>query len=178
MKKLHKILNKLFELNICPEYSDPHFDLSVDWQTLPMGIDPKHGFLKPDRAKRKRWQIENFIYLASNFLNSSKIVVDFCSGSGHLSIPMAYMFSDCHFILVERNPFPVEIGKNRIKESGLKNIEIFNGNIQDFHGKFDLGIALHACGEATDLVQEKCIENDAPYILCPCDIGYIQNSRL
>lgn len=178
MKKLQKILNKLFELGISPEYSDPHFDLSIDWQNLPNGIDPMYGFLKPDRAKRKRWQIENFVYLAKKYLNGHKTIVDFCSGSGHLSIPMAYIFQDCYFLLVEKNPIPVEIGIKRIRESGLKNIEIFNENIQDFHEKFDLGIALHACGEATDLAQKKCIENDAPYILCPCDIGYIQNSQL
>ncbi len=178
MKKLQKILNKLLELDISPQYSDPHFDLNIDWQNLPDGIDPTYGFLKPDRAKRKRWQIENFVYIAKNYLDGHKIVVDFCSGSGHLSIPMAYLFPDCHFLLVERNPIPVEIGMKRIKNSGLKNIEIFNENIVDFHEKFDLGIALHACGEATDLAQEKCIQNSTPYILCPCDIGYIQNSQL
>ncbi|HGJ65422.1 TPA: methyltransferase domain-containing protein, partial [bacterium] len=108
----------------------------------------------------------------------NEIIVDFGSGSGHLSFPLAYLFPNCHFILIEKNPYPIEIGKKRIANSGLKNIEFFNGYIQDFHKKFDFGIAIHACGEATDLAQIRCFENNAPYILCPCDIGYIQNSSL
>ena len=178
MKKIHLILEKLFRSGIYPEYSDPNFGSCIKWDCLPEGVDPSSGFLNTDRAKRKRWQIDNFIFLAREFLDDNMTVVDFCSGSGHLSLPIAYLYPNCRFILVERNPVPVAIGKKRIKDSGLSNVELFNGYIQDFDMKFDLGIALHACGEATDLVQIRCLENDAAYILCPCDIGYIQNSSL
>jgi len=178
MKKLHRILEKLSDKGFYPEYSDPHFSLSLDWKQMPRGVDPASGFLKEDRARRKRWQVENFTQLAESLLEGDEVVVDFCSGSGHLSLPLAYKFPNCHFILVERNPIPLEIGRKRIEDSGLKNVEIYNGYIQDFRREFDLGVALHACGDATDLAQIKCLENNASYILCPCDIGYIQNSTL
>lgn len=174
-KKVQRILEKLSERGLYPEYSGLDFDLRLDWEHMPKGIDPIWGFLSEDRAKRKRRQVENFIQLALSLLEGGEVVVDFCSGSGHLSLPMAYMFPKCHFILVERNPIPLEIGKRRIKDSGLKNVELFNGYIQNFQSGFDLGVALHACGEATDLAQIRCLENNATYILCPCDIGYIQN---
>lgn len=177
-KTIQKILEKLSEQGYHPKYSDPRFSLKMDWERLSKGIDPSSGFLKGRRLKGKRAQVENFIQLAELLLNGGEVVVDFCSGSGHLSIPMAHRFPDCYFILVERNHVPLEIGKKRIKDSGLRNIELCNSYIQDFQRDFDLGVALHACGEATDLAQIKCLEKGAAYIMCPCDIGFIQNSEL
>ena len=177
-KTIHKILEKLSEEGLSPEYFDPHFSLKLDWEQMPEGVDPSFGFLKEKRLRGKRWQVENLIQLAESLLKGGEVVVDFCSGSGHLSIPMAYRFPDCHFVLVERNHVPVEIGKKRVEDSGLRNIEFCNSYIQDFHRDFSLGVALHACGEATDLAQMKCLEKGASYIMCPCDIGFLQNSEL
>ena len=122
-KTIQKILEKLSEEGLTPEYSDPHFHLKLDWEQMPEGVDPSSGFLKEKRLQGKRWQVENCIQLAESLLKGGQVIVDFCSGSGHLSIPMAYRFPDCHFILVERNPVPVEIGNKRVKDSGLMNIE-------------------------------------------------------
>ena len=177
-KTIQKILEKLSEEGLSPEYSDPYFSLKLDWEQMPEGVDPSFGFLKEKRLRGKRWQVENLIQLAESLLKGGEVVVDFCSGSGHLSIPMAYRFPDCHFVLVERNHVPVEIGKKRVADSGLRNIEFYNCYIQDFHRDFQLGVALHACGEATDLAHIKCLEKDAAYIMCPCDIGFLQNSEL
>jgi methyltransferase family protein len=177
-KTIQKILEKLSEEGLTPEYSDPNFHLKLDWEQMPEGVDPSSGFLKEKRLRGKRWQVENCIQLSELLLKGGEVIVDFCSGSGHLSIPMAYRFPDCHFILVERNPVPVEIGNKRVKDSGLTNIEFCNSYIQDFQRDFDMGIALHACGEATDLAHIKCLEKDAAYVMCPCDIGFLQNSKL
>ena len=163
-KTIQKILEKLSEAGLSPEYSARRFDLTLDWERAPEGVDPSSGFLKGKRLEGKRWQVENFIQLAESLLKGGEVVVDFCSGSGHLSIPMAYRFPDCHFILVERNPVPVEIGNKRVKDSGLRNVEFCNSYIQDFQRDFDLGVALHACGEATDLAHEKCLQQDAAYL--------------
>jgi len=178
MKKFQKIIYKLLRAGICPEYSDPHFNLKIEWDKMPDGIDPSSGLLITERANRKRLQIENFYQLIKAFVKGGETIVDFGSGSGNLSLPMAYLFPDCHFIIVDKKDTPIKLGKIRIDDSGIKNIEVFRGYIQDFHEKFDLGIALHACGEATDFAQIRCIENNAPYILCPCDIGYIKASSL
>lgn len=178
MKRFQRIINRLLHFGISPEYDDPHFCTNIDWDQMPKGIDPASGFLNDKRAIRKRWQVENFIQISKEIMIKDGTIVDFGSGSGHLSLPMAYMFPSCQFILVEKNPYPLEICRKRIMDSDLKNVEIFNGYIQDFNEKFDLGVAIHACGEATDFAQIKCLELGVPYIFCPCDIGYIQNSSL
>jgi hypothetical protein len=43
---------------------------------------------------------------------------------------------------------------------------------------FDVGIALHACGEATDMVMQKCLSSRASYVLMPCCVGKIKLSAL
>ena len=40
-----------------------------------------------------------------------------------------------------------------------------------FNGAFDIGVSLHACGVATDLVIQKCIQNSASFVSCPCCYG-------
>ncbi|GMF33738.1 unnamed protein product [Phytophthora lilii] len=66
----------------------------------------------------------------------------------------------------------------RIAAAQLTNVEIFCGFIDDYHKPFDVGIALHACGEATDMVMQKCLAERAAYVLAPCCVGKIKLSEL
>lgn len=47
-----------------------------------------------------------------------------------------------------------------------------------FKGSFDIGVSLHACGVATDLVIQKCIENTASFVSCPCCYGSVQENHM
>lgn len=47
-----------------------------------------------------------------------------------------------------------------------------------FKGKFDVGVSLHACGVATDLVIQACIENCASFVSCPCCYGSVQANHM
>lgn len=37
-------------------------------------------------------------------------------------------------------------------------------------------VALHACGVATDMVMEHCIQAGAAFAISPCCYGFIQNA--
>ena len=50
----------------------------------------------------------------------------------------------------------------------------FQSNVDYFHGNFDIGVCLHACGVATDLVLQRCLDNQANFVICPCCYGGIQ----
>ena len=41
----------------------------------------------------------------------------------------------------------------RVERLGMTNCRFFQGNMDYFSGKFDVGVSLHACGVATDLVR-------------------------
>ena len=45
-------------------------------------------------------------------------------------------------------------------------------------GSFNIGVSLHACGVATDLVIQKCIENTASFVSCPCCYGSVQENHM
>ena len=44
-------------------------------------------------------------------------------------------------------------------------------------GAFDVGVCLHACGVATDLVLQRCLDNRAAFVICPCCYGGVQNTH-
>lgn len=48
----------------------------------------------------------------------------------------------------------------------------------DYDRPFDVGIALHACGEATDMVMQQCLDARAAYVLAPCCVGKVKQSAL
>jgi len=65
----------------------------------------------------------------------------------------------------------VELVRSRVKKAGLNNVEVIHGLVQDYLEPFDLAIALHACGEASDLVQDLSLHHQAGFVLCPCCVG-------
>jgi len=44
-------------------------------------------------------------------------------------------------------------------------------------GIFDIGVSLHACGVATDLVIQMCINQGASFVSCPCCYGSVQDNH-
>ena len=46
--------------------------------------------------------------------------------------------------------------------------------MNNFQGKFDVGVAIHACGSSTDLIIEKCIKSQADILIAPCCYGSIK----
>ena len=47
-----------------------------------------------------------------------------------------------------------------------------------FEGHFDIGVCLHACGVATDMVLQQCLQRNAAFVICPCCYGSIRNTHL
>jgi len=58
-----------------------------------------------------------------------------------------------------------------IQQTNIPNLFTFHGSISAYNESFDIGLALHACGEATDLALRKCGEYKANFVSCPCCIG-------
>ena len=67
------------------------------------------------------------------------------------------------------------MGRQRTLDAGLSNVRFFHGRIEDYDEVFDVGLALHACGGATDLVLDRCLEIGAVYCLASCCVGKLQH---
>ncbi|ETL44976.1 hypothetical protein L916_04821 [Phytophthora nicotianae] len=150
----------------------------IPWEDLPDGIHPRDGKLSAERARNKRQQVDNLAVFLRRILRPGDVVVEFCAGSGYVALPLACLFPQCKFVLLDKKEPSLAIAKERIAAAQLTNVEIFCGYIDDYHKPFDVGIALHACGEATDMVMQKSLAERAAYVLAPCCVGKIKLSEL
>ena len=156
----------------------------VDWEALHPRLHPTGAGVPPARAGRKCWQLEALCaitqLLAEDLRDARGTdchIVDFAAGSGPLGLPLAAMLPWVTVTFVELKKRSLDIARERAKEAGLTNVRFFEGDIQAFSEPFDVGIALHACGTASDLVLETCVERGARFVVCPCCTGKLSTGR-
>lgn len=176
----------LSNAGIVPYYSIQTERSIVDvLESLPFGATPEGGRLPNSRCWRKNIQVRNMIEPVTHyihFLNKLNItkknikVVEFCAGSGFLILPLACLFPEVQFVLIDLKSKSIEIAKDRINQTHLKNVKVLEQNIQNYNEPFDIGIALHACGDLSDVVIDKCLAANAMYCICPCCTGKITRS--
>ncbi|KAJ8912553.1 hypothetical protein NQ315_006625 [Exocentrus adspersus] len=146
------------------------------WTDIPLEANPTGGALPEKRASRKQQQLENLVKAVVKIATDKCCrIVDFCSGSGHLGILLALLLPNCEIILIENKEQSLKRARDRIDNLGLANVITIQSNLDYFHGSFDIGVSLHACGVATDLVIKNCIKHNADFIVCPCCYGGIKN---
>uniref|UniRef100_H3DKZ9 Glutathione S-transferase C-terminal domain-containing protein n=1 Tax=Tetraodon nigroviridis TaxID=99883 RepID=H3DKZ9_TETNG len=149
---------------------------TLPWDSLPEAINPTEGKMSDVRAVRKRQQLNNMVVMVTELARPGYTVVDFCSGTGHVGIVLAHTLPDCQVILIENKEESLLRAQSRSSELGLKNIAFIQANLDYFTGPFHIGVALHACGIATDMVMEHCVQAGAAFVISPCCYGFIQNA--
>ncbi|GFR66451.1 glutathione S-transferase C-terminal domain-containing protein [Elysia marginata] len=97
---------------------------------------------------------------------------------GHLGIVLAYLLPQCQVYLVENKEESLLKVCSRLESLELTNVTLYQCNIDYFIGKFDVGVCLHACGSATDMVQQLCLNVGASFVICPCCYGSIHKTHL
>jgi SAM-dependent methyltransferase len=138
------------------------------------------------RAVRKRAQTESFVLILRPLLamldtfwreaprDQPCHIVDFGSGSGNLCLALAFLFPSCSFTAVDFKAKSIEILNQRAAAADLKNIRGIVGKIEDFDKPFDIALALHACGVATDFALQQAKRCRAAYAVCPCCVGNLK----
>uniref|UniRef100_A0A8C4EGL0 Glutathione S-transferase C-terminal domain-containing protein n=1 Tax=Dicentrarchus labrax TaxID=13489 RepID=A0A8C4EGL0_DICLA len=162
-------IEAVFAPHPCPAWTLP-------WDSLPGAINPTEGKMSNIRAVRKRQQLNNLVAMVTELARPGYTIVDFCSGTGHVGIALAHTLPDCQIILIENKEESLVRAQSRGAELGLKNIGFIQANLDYFTGPFHIGVALHACGVATDMVMEHCIQAGAAFVISPCCYGFIQNA--
>ncbi|XP_025085761.1 glutathione S-transferase C-terminal domain-containing protein-like [Pomacea canaliculata] len=152
--------------------------VQLDWKAFPSAVHPREGEVPLKRVERKCQQLENLATAIQEVARPDDIIVDFCSGGGHLGIVVAYLLPQCKVCLVENKEESLMKARSRIESLNLTNIILYQCNLDYFVGKFDVGTCLHACGTATDMVLSLCLRNNAAFVICPCCYGSIQRTHL
>lgn len=168
LKKINKI-----KLKISSEDSSPGQKLIFDWNNLPHSVLPEGGDLPEKRLQRKKEQLESLAKEVIAIANDGDVIVDFCSGAGHLGLLLAYKLPRCKIILLENKEESLTRAKNRAVILKLKNVSYFQSNLDYFTADFNIGTSLHACGVATDIVLSHCMNKRANFVSCPCCYGKI-----
>lgn len=170
----------------------------LDSVTVPIGrasarfagtVDSGESAVTTTRAFRKRRQAESFVVALQGILPSlrskatssgdlSLHIVDFGSGSGNLCLPLAFLFPQHRFTAVDMKSQSIDILMQRAHTAGLTNIKGVCGQIEQFTEHFDVALALHACGQATDYALWQAERCRAAYIVCPCCVGKLKHRKV
>ena len=126
--------------------------------------------------ERKRAQIAELLSWASELLPHGGTAVDFCAGSGHVGLVLAAKRPDALVYIVEKKKQHCVLAQERADKAGLSNVVVANCQLSDFTTRFDVGMGLHACGPATDLIHSLCLSACASYVLAPCCYGFISKA--
>ncbi|XP_053672783.1 glutathione S-transferase C-terminal domain-containing protein homolog [Anopheles nili] len=171
-----EILRKVERIPIDIGSRQNEWDVNLfDWDAIPLDARPEGGNLPPARILRKRHQLESLVNEVIELAHDGAIIVDFCSGTGHLGILLAYLLPGCTVYLLENKEESQQRAMDRVARLGLQNIMFFQCNLDYFTTHFDIGVSLHACGVATDIVLEKCFAQRASFVSCPCCYGKLYN---
>ena len=182
------------------------------WAHVPAELRPggsRSDSVPAVRALRKRAQLENVLAAAIALLPSAasggataarSVCVDFCSGTGHAGLLVAWALPHTNVVLVDCNTHALAIAARRAKAAGLTNVFCVNADVKrttmadilaeiddtgdgssgegEARGSFGqcLGIALHACGAATDGAQRCCVDARVPFLLVPCCVGRLSHA--
>ncbi|KAG2433519.1 hypothetical protein HYH02_012637 [Chlamydomonas schloesseri] len=166
------------------------------------GSQPSAAGGGASRGHIKRWQVESFAAVLRHLLDGGAgehaaaatkstsygataaaggsqplHVVDFGCGTGTLMLPLAVLFPHCHFTGVEMKPAAVALLQERARAAGLTNVSAVRGMIESFTEQpFDVALALHACGNATDAALLLAAARRAAYVVSPCCVGKLKFS--
>ncbi|KXZ44231.1 hypothetical protein GPECTOR_70g461 [Gonium pectorale] len=128
----------------------------------------------------KRWQVESFAVVLrrlAHVVRKPLRIVDFGCGTGTLLLPLAHMFQHCSFVGVEMKPAAVALLQERARAAGLANVRAVRCMIEEYvHEPFDVCLALHACGNATDAAMLLAVKRRAAYVVSPCCVGKLKFS--
>ncbi|XP_054634689.1 glutathione S-transferase C-terminal domain-containing protein [Dunckerocampus dactyliophorus] len=170
-------MSKLKESGIVALFAPhPHPEWTLPWDSLPDAISPTEGKMSNIRTIRKKQQLNNLVAMVTQLAKPGHTVVDFCSGTGHVGIVLAHALPHCQVLLIENKEESLMRAQSRSTELGLENIGFIQANLDYFTGPFHIGVALHACGVATDMVMEHCIQAGAAFVISPCCYGFIPNA--
>ena len=105
-------------------------------------------------------------------LKSGSRVLDFGTGGGFPGGPLAVMFPDSHFHLVDRIGKKLRVAEDIATRIGLENVSIQHGDIKEVKGKFDFVVsrAVMRLDEIVPLVKRlidaKCINSLPNGLIC------------
>lgn len=68
-------------------------------------------------------------------------ILDFGCGGGLPGLPLALLFPDCHFHLIDRTGKKIHVASEIAREIGLENVSFMHGDVAECKDKFDFVVS-------------------------------------
>lgn len=68
-------------------------------------------------------------------------VIDLGTGGGFPAIPLAVLFPDTHFVLIDRTQKKLKVAEAVAKECGIENVSFFHGDFAEYKEKADFVVS-------------------------------------
>lgn len=122
------VLDKLKSLNIdiSSAPGDPSQDSINDEYVREL---LKCGELPAERLDKKKSQLKSLTNEVLKIAQPEDVIVDFCSGTGHLGFLIAKLLPDCHIIILENKEESINRAKAKAKLLKLHNVTFYQCNL-------------------------------------------------
>jgi hypothetical protein len=153
---------------------------------LPDGSDDlvsAHGKLtrKEYLETKKNNQTQWFVERIRNFHNKDKQPLRFLDvggGRGDLAVQIAVNFPNAQLIVVDCNESSIAAGREYATKCNVQHrIEFVHQDFSDYCAQYDVEdggdrvdvvVALHACGDLSDMALSFAQTNECDFVICPC----------
>jgi hypothetical protein len=129
-------------------------------------------YLENKKNNQTLWFVERM----KQFNSTPKCVLDVGGGRGDLAVQIALEFKDTRVIAVDCNKSSVDAGKVYARQCGVEDrIEFVEMNFSQYVEEYDAStdkidcvVALHACGDLSDMALSLAHSIGTSFIICPC----------
>ena len=139
-----------------------------------------HGFLTRGEyiEGKKMKQVAWFISRIKATNKSPRHILDVGGGRGDLAVQLAVEFKKSLVTVVDQNESSLNAGEEYSGKLGVsERMTFWHGDFRDFIRQYqkddesnpiDYVVALHACGDLSDLALEFANKIDSDFLVCPC----------
>ena len=153
-------------------------DNLVDLHRVSRGLT-REQYILSKKHPQVRWMTERIQQLRRDPLH----IVDVGGGRGDLTLCMAQAFPSSVITIVDKNELSLDAGRQQLESAGVTalvdRISFVHADFYDFTQDLsshvpatappiDLVVALHACGDLSDLALSFAKSLEIPFVICPC----------
>lgn len=153
-----------------------HLPLHVDLNRVSRGLTREEYILE-----KKQPQVQWMTHRLRELRKVPHHVIDVGGGRGDLAMAIAQVFPSTTITVVDKNEPSLLVGQSHANSVGYGNrMSFVHADFHDFTEDpssyvradstppIDLVVALHACGDLSDLAMAFAIRLSIPFVVCPC----------
>jgi hypothetical protein len=138
----------------------------------------RREYLVTKKNNQTQWFVERIARLASKNNQPYWRFLDVGGGRGDLAVAIALHFNNAHITVVDCNESSIAAGKVYATKCNVDDrIDFIFQNFSDYYAEYvndgsddriDVVVALHACGDLSDMALSFAQQNECAFVVCPC----------